>query len=269
MLPVQRQNQILSEVASRGAVSIKALSGRLDVSEMTIRRDLQALEERGFVSRTHGGAVSTNASHLEPDYAFKQKVHAGPKTKIARYAAEHFVGDGDVIILEGGTTVTGMARFLTQQSLTVVTNGLVTLRELQHLLDRASIIGCGGILRDVSLTFVGPVGEAFFREFHANKVFLSASGITTKAGLTDPSMVETQLKKAMRGSADQVIVLADSSKFGVKSLCTVLPIQEIDVLITDEAAPPELIDVFRDAGVDVRLAMDSGAAEPGSDGRAP
>lgn len=269
MLPVQRQNKILSEVSSRGAVSIKALSDRFDVSEMTIRRDLQSLEERGFVSRTHGGAVSTTASDIEPHYTSKQKLHAGRKTKIARYAAENFVEDGDVIILEGGTTVTGMARFLGQKSLTIVSNGLVTLRELQHLLERASIIGCGGVLRDVSLTFVGPVGEAFFKEFHANKVFLSSSGITAKAGLTDPSMVETQVKKEMRASADQVIVLADSSKFGVKSLCTVLPIQDIDVLITDDAAPIELVKVIRDAGVDVRLVSDSGDTAFESDGRTP
>lgn len=252
MLPAQRRQQILEDIETQGVGTIAEFSKKYGVSEMTIRRDLKILEEQGHVERTHGGAVRRRASVIEPRYAAKQVLHKSLKERIARYAAEKLVGDDDIIILEGGTTVTTMARYLTaKQNLTIVTHGLYTTNELQPLLPRATIICTGGILRDVSFTFVGPVTERFFHEFHANKVFLSATGLTFEAGFTDPSMLETQVKKAMISSADQIIMLLDSSKFGVKSLTTVLPADGADLLVTDEGAPESMVRALRDLGTDV------------------
>lgn len=254
MLPAQRQQQILEDIKKNGVGSITELSQKYGVSEMTIRRDLMVLEEEGHIKRTHGGALSLNSSVVEPRYAAKQKLHASSKESLARYAAEALVEDGDIIILEGGTTVTAMAQYLTNvQNLTVVTNGLYTTNALQPLVPQSTVICTGGILREVSATFVGPVAEQFFREFHANKLFLSATGLTLDAGFTDPSMLETQIKKAMIASADQVIMLLDSNKFGVKSLTTVLQAGQVNILVTDAGAPRDVLQALKTRGVEVYL----------------
>lgn len=254
MLSAQRRRSILEDLEHNGTRTIRELSEKYSVSEMTIRRDLQLLEGEGHIQRTHGGALRAGSSGVEPRYTAKQRQHAAQKGRIARYAAEQLVADGDVIVLEGGTTVTAMARYLTgKQYLTAVTNGLYTANELRHLLPNATVICTGGILRDVSFTFVGPLPERFFSEFYANKLFLSATGLTLEAGFTDPNMLETQARKAMISSARQVIMLLDSSKFGVQSLTTVLPATGPHILVTDDGAPPEMVHALQRGGVDVRV----------------
>ena len=257
MLPAQRQQRILEDIEKNGVGSITELSQKYAVSEMTIRRDLLVLEEGGRIKRTHGGALLLNSTSAEPRYAAKQKLHASSKESLARYAAETLVEDRDIIILEGGTTVTAMAKYLSHvRDLTVVTHGLYTTNELLHLLPQVTVICTGGILREVSATFAGPVAEQFFHEFHANKLFLSATGLTLEAGFTDPSMLETQIKKAMIASADQVIMLLDSNKFGVKSLTTVLQAGQINILVTDAGAPTDVLQALRAPGVEVHLVPD-------------
>jgi DeoR/GlpR family transcriptional regulator of sugar metabolism len=259
LLPTQRRQRILADIDHSGMGTVIGLSEKYGVSEMTIRRDLKALAEDGHIKRTHGGAVRQQVSPVELHIVARekrQKLWSAQKARIADFAARDCIADGDVIIMEGGTTVTMMAQYLAdKQELTVVTNGLATTSELQRFLpSSATIICAGGILRAVSSTFVGPVAERFFREFHANKLFLSATGLTLAAGVTDPNMLETQVKRAMIASASQVIVLLDSSKFGVKSLMTVLDLDEIDLLITDEATPPDMVEGLKARGVDVCVA---------------
>jgi DeoR/GlpR family transcriptional regulator of sugar metabolism len=250
MLSAQRRQHILEDIEAQGVIAIIALSQKYNVSEMTIRRDLKRLADEGQLKRTRGGALRDEGTLIEPRYAAKQKVQASLKTQLARYAVEKLVQDGDIIILEGGTTVTAMAPYLSgKRDLTVVTNGLYTTNELHRLIPRHTVICSGGVLREVSSTFVGPLAERFFQELHAHKLFLSGTGFTLEAGLTDPSMLETPVKKAMIATAEQVIVLLDSSKFGLQSLTTVLPAAAVDVLVTDEAAPVELIGELQEQGV--------------------
>ncbi len=256
MIPEQRRRDILRVIADQGSSSIIELSQKYGVSEMTIRRDLKALEENGQLQYTYGGAVALPPKAIQPEtnYLAKARLNIQQKTRIARYAAEHFVDDHDIIVLEPGTTVTGMVPFLAaKQGLTVVTNGLYTANALQNIVAGATVICTGGILRDVSFTFVGPVAEGFFQQFYARKLFLSAIGFTPETGLTDPQMIDTQVKKAMIARSDRVIVLLDSSKFGVKSFTPVIATGEIDVLITDEGAPAAMLAEARDLGVDVRV----------------
>lgn len=259
MLPPQRRQRILEEIAQLGVGLVPVLSEKYGVSEMTIRRDLKALEEDGHVKRTHGGAMRRMMS--VPDGHIiarenRQNLYGMQKAAIARYAAQTLIADGDIITLEGGTTVTAVAQHVTERrDLTVVTNGLETTNELHGSLHASNTIICaGGILRPEASTFVGPVAERFFQEFHANKVFLSATGLTLKTGVTDPSMLETQVKRAMLASASEVVLLLDSSKFGVKSLMTVLGLGQIGILVTDDGCPPEMADGLRALGVDLRIA---------------
>ncbi len=256
MIPAQRRRNILEAITSQGSGTITELSDKYGVSEMTIRRDLKALEEEGYLKYTRGGAMALQGDSLqpEPEYEAKKRRNIAQKTRIARYTATHFVDHDDVIILESGTTVTAMVQFLAEKrNLTIVTNGLMTTNELRTLLPQANVICTGGILRDLSFTFVGPVAERFFHEFYARKLFLSGIGFTLDAGLTDPQMIDTQVKKAMLKASDQVVALIDSSKFGGKSLTRVIGAYDIDVLITDDGAPLDVVADLRRHGVDVHV----------------
>jgi DeoR/GlpR family transcriptional regulator of sugar metabolism len=259
--PEQRRQNILSDLAQDGDKQIAMLSEKYGVSEMTIRRDLKQLEDQGLVRRTYGGAIPMRT--IVEDLRIvarekRQKRAADQKACMARFAAQHFVDDDDIIILGGGTTTAAMIPHLAdKRHLTVLTNCIHNTFGLQNLnLPDMTVICSGGILRQISSTFVGPLTERCFREIHAKKLFLSATGISLEAAVTDPNMHETQVKRAMIESADQVIMLMDSSKFGIRSLMTVVTYPEIDVLITDSGCPPQMAETLRSRGVDLRIAPD-------------
>jgi DeoR/GlpR family transcriptional regulator of sugar metabolism len=256
--PPARRQQILRDIDQLDDNMIPTLSQKYGVSEMTIRRDLQVLESTGLIRRTHGGAVrwpQTNAEPLVLAREKRQMLAKAQKAAIAAYAARELVRDGDSIVLEGSTTVTGMVSHLgARHDLTVVTNSLFTAEEMRRHLSRSATLLCaGGILRPESSTFIGHVAEGFFRELHVKRLFLSATGLTLQGGITDPQMLETQVKRAMIESASEVIVLIDSTKFGVRSLTRVIDFAEISLLLTDEGAPAEMVAGLREQGVEVAL----------------
>ena len=247
---------ILEDIEVRGAGTIEEFSQKYRVSAMTIRRDLQVLEEEGYIEKTYGGAIRKRTSVISDDYAAKQKIAYEQKRRIAEYAAQNFILSGDILILEGGTTVAGVIPYLDKQErLTVITHSLYVAKELQSFLPCFSVICTGGLLRDDSFTFVGPITERVLSEFHANKAFLSFTGLTLEDGFTDPSILETQVKRAIISAADQVIVLLDSTKIGVRSLTTVMSLIEADVLITDADAPADALERLQQLGIDVHIAL--------------
>jgi DeoR/GlpR family transcriptional regulator of sugar metabolism len=249
-----RREAIIEALERRERLTTNELARDFGVSEMTIRRDLTALAEEGRVKRRHGTAELAHTVGAEPRYAAKQVVNAALKAQIARYAAERFVRDGQILLLEGGTTVTAMVPHLrSRRELTVVTNGLFTTNELSRLLPGSTALCTGGVLRDVSFTFVGPTAEAFFDSFHGNVVFASASGLTLEHGFTDPSPIETAVHRRMNAAADRSIALIDSSKFGVTSLVQVAPPDGFDIVVTDAGAPPEIVAGLRELGVEVHV----------------
>jgi DeoR/GlpR family transcriptional regulator of sugar metabolism len=261
LLPSQRRKRILEEINRKGASTVAALSEQYDVSETTIRRDLKRLEEEGYLHRTHGGALSQSIES-EPStalaYEVREGVYAEQQQQIARYVARTLIEDGDIIMLEGGTTVKAMVPELASKTeLTVVTNSLAITTDLDRTFrDRSdvTIICCGGILRPFSSTFVGPIAESFFRDFHVKKLFLTASGLALESGATDPGVLETQVKKAMIAAAGMVIMIMDSSKFGIKSLLTIVNIPDIDIVVTDHGISPEMKQALEARGVDVHIA---------------
>jgi DeoR/GlpR family transcriptional regulator of sugar metabolism len=254
--PEERRQRIIKDIDTLDDNIIPRLSQKYGVSEMTIRRDLKALEETGLIKRTYGGAVRWPVAPADPTLLAREKrqtLAAPQKALIARYAAENLVQNGDIIILEGGTTATAMVSHLADKDdLTVVTNGITTAEELRrHLPLSATIIATGGILRPESSTCVGPVTERFFREFHANQLFLSATGLTLREGITDPKILEIQVKRAMIAAAHEVIMLMDSTKFGIRSLTKVIDFGEVRRLITDDGAPVTMLEELRARGVEV------------------
>ncbi|MBI3960650.1 MAG: DeoR/GlpR transcriptional regulator [Chloroflexi bacterium] len=261
LLAEVRRDRMVAYVERNGQITIEELVSHFDVSAMTIWRDLAALEERGRLRRVRGGATRLEQrSGQEPLYVNKKVVNLDRKEAIARYASQHFVADGDIIFMEAGTTVVAMAKYLKQyRQLTVIGNGLGTMNELVRLLPDITVYCCGGMLRDVALTFVGPQAEEYFQHVNARTCFLGATGITVAEGLTDVSLLEIQVKRVMAQSADRVVVMMDSTKFGAKSLGKLLDIDQLDVLITDDAVPDQFCVDLQRAGVDVHVVAVSGS----------
>lgn len=254
MIPEQRRQILIRTIVDQGGATIKDLSEHHEVSEMTIRRDLRQLAKEGQVRISHGGAVPLNARQgSEQLYSLKETINRKAKSAIAEYAAENFVNDNDVIILDPGTTAVHMIPYLKAKTgLTVVTNGLQTITMLKELLPQAKLICTGGILRGVSHTFVGPSAEGYFNEFFATCHFVSSVGMTLGDGLTDPQILDTQVKKAMLRSAGKVIALLDSSKFGVRSTVKVADLSELHAIVTDVGLEPKSISSLREF-VDLRV----------------
>jgi DeoR/GlpR family transcriptional regulator of sugar metabolism len=256
--PELRRQRILAELDEIDQDLIPHLSQRYGVSEMTIRRDLKLLEEAGAIIRTHGGAVRWPAQMSDAPFAAwkrREAVARAAKDAIARYVAETLVSDQDTIILEGGTTVAAMGKYLAKKhELTVVTNGFWTLARLHHLLGSdASLLCSGGILQSDTSTFVGPTTKGFFQGLHVDRVFLSATGLTPETGATDPKMLEVEIKRDMAHSGREVILLLDSSKLGIRSLLTVLEPEQITLLVTDSGAPADMVAALQARGVPIEI----------------
>lgn len=258
MLRAQRIQYILQRLQTTGTVSIQELSESLGVSYMTIWRDLGVLEDEGHARRVRGGAVWIPPSAEEyppvfPEFDSRFDPQYEKKQIIAQYAAKALIEDGDFITVEAGTTTSSLIPYLQQKNLTILTNGLVTSWKAANLLDRSTVMCSGGILIETG-AFIGPQAESFFSGVRVNKVFFSAKGVTANDGFTDPTPLYSQLKQVMKTSAEQTIMLMDSSKLGVRSLVRVMALEQVDILVTDAAAPEPLIAELRQKGLEVHIA---------------
>lgn len=251
-----RRDQIVAYVEKQATVTTEELADVFAISAMTVWRDLTVLDDERRLRKIRGGAARfENRPDPEPFYTSKQVLNQTRKERIARYAAKHFVNDGDIIVMEAGTTVAAMAPHLgNYRQLTVLGNGLGTMNELGRLLPDLNVYCCGGMLRDVALTFVGPQAEEFFRHVNAKTCFLSATGLTLTEGLTDVNLLEIQVKRAMAASARQTVVLLDSTKFGARSFARVLDFSQVHTLITDDEAPLDMRQALTALGIDVHVA---------------
>ncbi|MDX2007454.1 MAG: DeoR/GlpR family DNA-binding transcription regulator [Meiothermus sp.] len=256
ILAVERRKRIAQLVESNGSINYADLERSFGVSRMTLYRDLKALEGMNRLRCVRGGAVRLdNAVISEPMPSKKRALHRREKELIGRFAAQNFVREGDFIVLEAGTTAACMIKHLARPGVTLISNGLETIREATNLLPTVTVMGCGGILREPSYTFVGPQAEMFFAQLRAHTAFLSASGLTLENGLMDPNPLEIQVKRAMVACAERLVVLMDSSKFGVRSLLQTLPLDQVDVLITDDRITDKFAEELRARGIDLRVVL--------------
>ncbi|CAI6061513.1 DeoR/GlpR family DNA-binding transcription regulator [Cohnella sp. JJ-181] len=260
MLPLQRKQLLIDYLADKGVATMREMSDRFGVSEMTIRRDLNALEQENVIRRSHGGAVylgtrTESTGQDEPELTDKQAHNRDVKERLAEYAARKFVNDGDIVALENGTTVSFMVDRLGHfNELTLLTNGLDTLTRFRpYAGDRRSAISCGGILREKSGTFVGPLAEEFFSRYHADTLFLSALGFTPEAGFTDPNLLDTQVKISMIRASRRVVMLLDSSKIGKRFFAPVAALTDIDVFVTDEGISRDDRELIESGGVELHI----------------
>lgn len=230
---VDRRDQIIQILNSNGSVKVDKLSKKFDVSTVTIRNDLDFLEEKGIIHRTYGGALLRNNVYYDPSLEEKQKLHAKEKQRIGQYAAD-LVQKGESIILDSGTTTREIAiRIKEKKKLTVMTNALNIAFELAGLPD-IKVMLTGGMLRERSYSLVGPEAESTMKNYYFDKLFLGVDGLDLEYGLTTSNPQEAQLNRLMVERSNKVIAVTDSSKFGRHSFSFICDLTPIGTIITDK-----------------------------------
>jgi DeoR/GlpR family transcriptional regulator of sugar metabolism len=254
----RRKHEILELVNQKGKMTIADLGKMFDVSDMTIRRDLRDLDKIGLLRRFHGGAVSSIGRSYEPAYNLRAMTKLDAKKAIGRKAAE-LVQDGDSIGIDTGTTTLELVHSLKdKRNLTILTSSLTIANEVVStfsLLNEVRLILTGGIVRANELSMVGDIAHGSYQALHVDKAFLGVGGISLEAGITEYNLDDAAVKKAMLKSAQQKIVLADSSKLGRTRFGTVCTLTEVDCIVTDNQASSEIVDEFSKLGVEVVIAV--------------
>lgn len=253
----QRRALIHEHLSHSQLVTVSELSQRFGVSEVSIRRDLERMEAAGLLKRVHGGAVAVPDPILGQSHAAKMRRNVDQKVRIGQ-AAARLIQKGDRLIFDSGTTPLQVARqipgdLLDSGRLTVITASLPVAYELGPW-KGVHLILLGGIYLPEHEEVVGPQALANVRGLHADKVFLGADGLTFSHGVTTANLLEAELDRALIEAATQAIVVSDSSKIGLVGLTTVLPIEQIHTLITDEGAAGDFVSALREKGVEVILA---------------
>ncbi|PAE25767.1 DeoR/GlpR family DNA-binding transcription regulator [Bacillus sp. 7894-2] len=229
MLVAERQQKIVELVNIKSSIRVSELSEYFSVTEETIRRDLEKLERENKLKRSHGGAVRIQEE--DPDVAEREITNVTEKKAIANEAAK-LVESGDRIILDASSTAWYMAKALPNIPLTVITNSIKVSMELSKK-DKIEVISTGGKLNPKSMSHVGPLAERSLDMYHVNKTFISCKGLHLENGLSDSNEEQAILKKRMAERSDKVIVMADSSKFGVKGFSQIMPINNAHHIMTD------------------------------------
>lgn len=231
MFAEERKTEILQLVKIGNPVTVTSLSQRFGVSESTVRRDLQELEDNGLIQRTHGGAISVQTG-FEMSFQEKEVRFLAEKQQIAALAAS-LVNDGETVLLDSGTTTLEVARLLRNKKITVATNSMDIA---QVFSDDASVetVVLGGTLRKNTRALVGYLTNDALRKMYFDKVFLATNGIDIEFGITTPNLTEAETKRYMLLAGKEKILVADHSKIGQRSLCRICGLEELDLLITDK-----------------------------------
>lgn len=235
MLAGQRQLLILEEVRLRGAVRVAELTELLDVSDMTVRRDLDVLAGAGLVDKVHGGATAAGRlSTEEPGFEAKSHRQLDEKEAIARAAAA-LIEPGQAVGLTAGTTTWRLAHHLADISdLTVVTNSIQAANVLhRERRPDLTVILTGGV-RTPSDALVGPIAATTLRSLHVDVLFMGVHGMTADAGFTTPNLLEAETDQAFVASAERVVVTADHTKWGVRGLSRIARLEDASMLVTDD-----------------------------------
>lgn len=252
LMAEERRQKILALLQKEGRVLVGNLSKTFGVSQITIRKDLDSLQERGLVQRSHGGALPPSLRALfDPTLQEKQHLHAAEKQRIAA-AALKMVEDGFCIMLDSGTTTATIAQGLKRfSSLTVITNAINIAADLSAT--NFQVILTGGTLRKNSSSLVGPIAEEVMAEMHADILFLGVDGFDLEIGLTTPNLLESRVNRAMIQSSEKVVAVCDSTKFSRRSLSRIAPVTSIHHLITDEGIPAKVLDALREQNIEVTV----------------
>lgn len=245
MLASQRHLKILDEIRRTGAVRVQDLTQTLGVSDMTVRRDLHQLSKDGLIHKVHGGAILRLDSSVEPGFEAKAKLQLQSKSAIAQAAAE-LIRPGSAIALSAGTTTWNMASLVAKiPGLTIVTNSTTVadlIASTPGVADQTLIL-TGGV-RTPSAALVGPVADLSLRSLHVDQLFLGAHGMHPTAGFTTPNLAEAETNRALVDCASQIVVCADSTKWGSVGLASFGALSIAHVLITDDGLSEQAREVL-------------------------
>ncbi|MFS0697734.1 DeoR/GlpR family DNA-binding transcription regulator [Streptomyces nitrosporeus] len=258
MFAAERRQLILEMVRANGAVSLRELARVVQTSEVTVRRDVRALEAEGLLDRRHGGAVLPGGFTRESGFPQKSHLATAEKTAIADLAAG-LVGEGEAVVVGAGTTTQELARRLARvPGLTVVTNSLLVAQALAHA-NRVEVVMTGGTLRGSNYALVGSGAEQSLQGLRVSRAFLSGTGLTAERGLSTSNMLSASVDRALVQAAAEVVVLADHTKLGSDTMFQTVPTELITRLVTDE--PPAHdersateLQALADQGVEITVA---------------
>ena len=232
MLAVERRNAILSKLYLDGKVIVSALSQEFDITEETIRRDLDKLDKEGLVKKSYGGAVLVQNFSTDLPHSVRKKANVEAKQKIAEKISTLFQ-DGDCIMLDASSTALLLLNYIRNlKNITLITNSVEALIELSDK-DDWNVFSTGGKLKKGSLSLVGPSAEKTIRSFHVDYAVCSSKGLDITRGITDSNEKDSEMKQAIFESAETKILCVDSSKFDKISLIKVGNVNEVDIIATD------------------------------------
>lgn len=255
LIPAQRRERIQAYLAAKKIAATIDLCNLLDVSEATVRRDLEWLEDRGVIERTHGGAIFNERINLEQEYKQRALRQIEEKRKIGALAAS-LVEDGDILFVNSGTTTTQLIRQIRPDlDITVITNNLIAVLEIGEV--DYEILLLGGSFQPKSNSVAGRFAVQNLSQVYANKAFIGVDGISLKHGCTVPSNAEAEIVHLMlERTQGPVYILADHSKWGVVSNFEIAPVHKINSLITDGGLDSSALSALEARSVEVLVADD-------------
>jgi DeoR/GlpR family transcriptional regulator of sugar metabolism len=252
MMAEERRTQILQMVRGEGRVRVNELAHRFGTSAVTVRNDLNELDQRGLVLRSHGGAVIPDTILRESPVNERLKAHSEEKRRIGAMAAT-MINDGETIILDSGTTTLEIARQIkNKQGVQIITNGVNIAAELLDARGVQTFI-VGGTVRGDSASIIGRSTEIMLDEFSADKLFLSGAGCEPDFGVSGPNLEEAMVNRAMLRISREIILVADASKFAKRSMSRIAPFSEIDTIISDTGLREEMQTKLRSLGCNLIL----------------
>ena len=249
-----RRSAILQRLREDSTVTVSQLKEEFGVSEVTIRKDLRILQDRKLLIRVHGGALmESNTNQTEPDehnFSFKQMVNSREKQAIGKAAAA-LIKDGDTILIDSGTTALEVVRNLHSFSnLTIVTTSVNAMLEAVKY-RRFKVMLLGGLMREASLSVVGPLAESNLKLFYCDKLFLGVDSFSVEAGLSTPNVEEASTNQVMISRAAEVIAVFDSSKVNKRALAFIASVDKLNKIVTDSNFPANMRNQLKSMNVEV------------------
>ena len=250
MLAIERRREILAKLNVDGKVIVSELAKDFDVTEETIRRDLEKLDKEGLVSKTYGGAVSKHNPSLDLPYNIREGVNVLQKQAISDKISE-LIEDGERVMLDSSSTALYVLKKIkSKKNLTIITNSVKILIELADKSDW-TVLSTGGVLKKSALSLTGSSAEKMIRSYHVDTAICSCKGLDTELGITDSNESDTLIKQAMFASAERCILALDTEKFDRKSFVKVCDFGAINVVVTDSAPSEKWIGFCNEKGIDL------------------
>lgn len=250
MLAIERKNEILKKLRAEQRVLVSELAAHYNVTEETIRRDLDKLEKDGYATKTYGGAIWGNSTKTDLSYTIRNKTNVDAKNTIGNIIAK-LVEDGDHLMIDDSSTAIYAAKALKEKkNLTVITNSVELVVELSNV-DSWTVMSTGGRLKSDSLCLVGNQSLEMLRSYHVDIALISCKGIDMEAGITDSSEYTAQIKQAMLRAAKKRILILDGTKFDKVSFVDICSLSDVDTVVTNMRPSDTWMEHFESLGLRV------------------